>query len=74
MLHILLLALCSAGYLLMVLCCLYKRDSAALSARLRTERIMATLDMEDCQDDAAQSDDASLASERCACPNRTANL
>ena len=74
MLHALLVALCSAGYLLMVLCCLYKRDSGALAARLRTQRIIATLDMEECQDHAAQSDDASLASERCAGPNPTANL
>ena len=73
MLHALLVALCSAGYLLMVLCCLYKRDSVALAARLRTERILATLDMEECRDDASQSD-TSLASERCAGPNQTANL
>jgi len=52
MLEALLVALCSAGYLLMVLCCLFKRDSAALAARMRTERIMATLDMEECPEDA----------------------
>ena len=74
MFEALLVALCSAGYILMVLCCLFKRDSAALAARMRTERIMATLDMEDCQDDAAQFDDTSLASEQWACSNQTANL
>lgn len=53
MLSTLLVALCSAGYLLMVLCCFFKRDSVGLAARLRTERIMATLDMEECADDAS---------------------
>ena len=51
MLAVLLVALCSAGYLLMALCCLCKRDASALAARMRTERIMATLDMEECGDD-----------------------
>lgn len=53
MLPALFVALCSAGYLLMVLCCLFKRDSVGLAARMRTERIMATLDMEECADDAS---------------------
>lgn len=50
--HALAVCLCSTAYLLMALCCLCKRDSVASATRMRTERIMATLDMEECGSDA----------------------
>jgi len=50
MIHVIVVAVLSAAYLLMVLMCVCKRESV-LAARLRTQRILATLDMEECDYD-----------------------
>ena len=46
MIHVIVVAALSAAYLLMVLMCVCKRESV-LAVRVRTERILATLDMEE---------------------------
>ena len=48
MLSVLVVALCSAVYLLMAVCCLCKRESELTAAHRRCQRIIATLDMEEC--------------------------
>ena len=51
MIHVIVVAVLSAAYLLMVLMCVCKRESVLSTARRRTERILATLDMEECDHD-----------------------
>lgn len=48
MIHVIVVAVLSAAYLLMALVCVCKRESMLSAAQLRTERILATLDMEEC--------------------------
>ena len=56
--HVIVVLLCCAAYVLMALCCLCKRDSVTSATRMRVERIMATLDMEECENDALADEDS----------------
>ena len=51
MIYVIVVAVLSAAYLLMALMCVCQRESVLSAARLRTERILATLDMEECDYD-----------------------
>ena len=55
MLSVLMVALCSAAYLLVAVCCLCKRESELTAAHMRSQRILATLDMEECGHDTTRS-------------------